>query len=77
MLKTPEEAPQLAAAAGHSVCCGFGGRLVGLANHKQQISDPMTGQVRPQDAGTVTLSQVSRQGAPGGGAGGPFSWWEG
>jgi hypothetical protein len=42
-----------------SVCCGFGGRLVGLANHKQQISDPMTGQVRPLDVGTVTLSQVS------------------
>eukprot|EP00775_Hariotina_reticulata_P008692 gene8692-8873_t len=41
-----------------SVCCGFGGRLVSLANHKQQMTDPMTGQVRPVESATVTLSQV-------------------
>jgi hypothetical protein len=28
-----------------SVSFGFGGRLASLANHKQQMQDPMTGQV--------------------------------
>ena len=29
-----------------SVSFGFGGRLASMTNHKQQIQDPMTGQVR-------------------------------
>lgn len=41
-----------------SVSFGFGGRLASLTNHKQQMQDPMTGQVRPVDTGAVALSQV-------------------
>ncbi|KAF8071322.1 SEC31B [Scenedesmus sp. PABB004] len=40
------------------VCFGFGGRLVSFANHKQQVTDPMSGQVRPVDTGTISVTQV-------------------
>jgi hypothetical protein len=42
------------------VCFGFGGRLVSFANHKQQVTDPMTGQVRPVDTGAISITQVRR-----------------
>jgi hypothetical protein len=42
------------------VCFGFGGRLVSFANHKQQVTDPMTGQVRPVDTAAISISQVRR-----------------
>jgi len=37
---------------------GFGGRLVSFANHKQQITDPATGQVRQVDSATISMTQV-------------------
>jgi hypothetical protein len=37
---------------------GFGGRLVSFANHKQQMTDPATGQVRQVDSATISLTQV-------------------
>lgn len=39
-------------------CFGFGGRLVSFNNHVQQLTDPMTGQVRPVETGTVNITQV-------------------
>lgn len=39
-------------------CFGFGGRLVSFSNHTQQLTDPMTGQVRPVETGTVNITQV-------------------
>ncbi|KAF6262154.1 hypothetical protein COO60DRAFT_1470516 [Scenedesmus sp. NREL 46B-D3] len=40
------------------VCFGFGGRVVSFSNVKQQVTDPMTGQVRPVDSGAITITQV-------------------
>lgn len=42
-------------------CFGFGGRLVSFVNHKQQLTDPMTGQVRAVETGAISISQVSQR----------------
>ncbi|KAI8473947.1 MAG: hypothetical protein J3K34DRAFT_161809 [Monoraphidium minutum] len=45
------------------VSFGFGGRLASFSHHKQQVTDPATGQVKAVDAPSVAISQVVTEGA--------------
>lgn len=37
---------------------GFGGKLVSFVNHKQQLPDPATGQVKTVESASINIQQV-------------------